>query len=51
MDNLETLKRLELSDDLSGKRVLDIGAWDGFYSFECEKRGAKVLAIDNCRRM
>lgn len=38
-------------DDLKGKRVLDIGAWDGFYSFEAEKRGAaSVLAIDNFYR-
>jgi tRNA (mo5U34)-methyltransferase len=50
-DNLETWKRLKLPNDLSGKTVLDIGCWDGFYSFECEKRGAKVLAIDNCERM
>ena len=27
--------------------MLDIGAWDGFFSFECERRGAaRVLAID-----
>ena len=32
--------------DLAGKRVLDIGAWDGFFSFECEKRGASVVALD-----
>lgn len=33
---------------MTGKSCLDVGAWDGFYSFECEKRGAKrVLAIDN----
>jgi tRNA (mo5U34)-methyltransferase len=32
--------------DLSGKRVLDIGAWNGCFSFECERRGAgDVLAI------
>jgi tRNA (mo5U34)-methyltransferase len=31
-----------------GKRVLDIGAWDGFFSFEAERRGAaKVLATDH----
>jgi len=37
--------------DLTGKTVLDIGAWDGYYSFECEKRGAKrVVAIDNLQR-
>lgn len=51
MDNFRTLKRIQLPDDLSAKRVLDIGAWDGFYSFECEKRGAQVLAIDNFNRM
>ena len=28
-------------------RVLDIGTWDGFFAFEFERRGAKVLAIDN----
>jgi len=27
--------------------VLDIGAWDGWFSFEMERRGAEVLAIDN----
>jgi tRNA (mo5U34)-methyltransferase len=33
---------------LTGKTVLDIGAWDGFFSFEFERRGAKrVLAIDS----
>jgi len=34
--------------DLSGKRVLDVGAWDGFWSFEALKRGAReVVAIDD----
>lgn len=34
--------------DLTNKTVLDIGAWDGFYSFVAEKRGAKrVLATDS----
>ena len=41
------LKFLQIPQDLSGKSVLDIGAWDGFFSFECERRGAaRVLAID-----
>jgi len=31
---------------LGGKRVLDIGAWDGWFSFEMERRGAEVVAID-----
>lgn len=31
-----------------GKSVLDIGAWDGFFSFEAERYGAKrVLATDH----
>jgi tRNA (mo5U34)-methyltransferase len=42
------LGRLHLPADLSGKSVLDIGAWDGFFSFEAERRGAaRVLALDS----
>ena len=34
--------------DLHGKSVLDIGAWDGFFSFEAERRGAaRVVALDH----
>jgi tRNA (mo5U34)-methyltransferase len=34
--------------DLTGKRVLDIGAWDGYWTFEALKRGAReVVAIDD----
>ncbi len=37
-----------IPSDLSGKRVLDIGSWDGFWSFEALKRGAReVVAIDD----
>ena len=39
---------LGIPEDLRGKSVLDIGAWDGFFSFECERRGAsRVLATDD----
>jgi tRNA (mo5U34)-methyltransferase len=32
---------------ISGQSVLDIGAWNGFYSFEAKRRGAqRVLATD-----
>lgn len=32
---------------LTGKSVLDIGAFDGFYSFEAERRGAaRVVSLD-----
>ena len=42
------LGRMCLPSDLSDRTVLDIGAWDGFYSFEAERRGAKrVLATDS----
>ena len=40
------LAKMALPADLRGKRVLDIGAWDGFFSFEMEKRGAEVVAVD-----
>jgi tRNA (mo5U34)-methyltransferase len=44
----EKLGYIGLPDDLTGKQVLDIGAWDGFFSFECERRGARrVLATDS----
>lgn len=37
-----------LPDDLSGLSVLDVGAFDGFYAFVAEARGAeRVLAVDN----
>ena len=46
-DSPAKLARLQLPADLTGLRVLDIGAWDGFFSFEAERRGAaEVVAID-----
>jgi tRNA (mo5U34)-methyltransferase len=33
--------------NLSDKSVLDIGCWDGFWSFYAERRGAKVFATDD----
>lgn len=42
------MRRLGLPADLRGKTVLDVGAWDGAYSFEAERRGAsRVLATDH----
>lgn len=41
------LQHLHLPDDLTGLTFLDVGAWDGFFSFEAERRGAaRVLATD-----
>jgi len=43
----EKIAALNLPADLRGKSVLDIGAWNGAISFECERRGAaRVLATD-----
>ena len=41
--------RVEVLKDLfEGARVLDVGAFDGFYSFLAEARGAqRVVAVDN----
>lgn len=41
------LKQAALPDSFKGLSVLDIGAWDGFWSFEAERRGAsRVVAAD-----
>jgi tRNA (mo5U34)-methyltransferase len=46
-DSAYRLARLGLPSSLAGKSVLDIGAWDGFFSFEAERRGAaRVVASD-----
>jgi tRNA (mo5U34)-methyltransferase len=44
----QRLTRMRFPASLEGKTVLDVGAWDGFYSFESERRGAaRVLATDS----
>jgi tRNA (mo5U34)-methyltransferase len=46
-DSAFRLARLDLPASLAGLTVLDIGAWDGFFSFEAERRGAaRVVASD-----
>jgi len=46
-DSAYRLARLDFPPSLDGRSVLDIGAWDGFFSFEAERRGAaRVLASD-----
>ena len=42
----ELEQRIGLPERLDGKTVLDVGAAEGFYTFECERRGAQVTAID-----
>lgn len=42
------LERIHMPRDLRGKSVLDIGAFDGAFSFEAERRGAaRVVALDH----
>ena len=45
---IERMKFVGMPRDLSGMSVLDIGAWDGAFSFEAERRGAaRVVAVDS----
>jgi tRNA (mo5U34)-methyltransferase len=42
------LEHLDFPDSFNGKTVLDVGAFDGFFSFEAERRGAsRVVAADS----
>ena len=43
----ERVDEFPIPASLAGKRVLDIGTWDGFFAFEMERRGAEVVAIDS----
>lgn len=47
-NSAEKLLRIKMPKKLDGMTVLDIGAWNGFFSFEAESRGAsRVLATDS----
>ena len=44
----QKLQNIGMPADLTGKSVLDFCAWNGFFSFEAERRGARqVLAVDH----
>ena len=46
-DLREYVDRYRLPADLSGRRALDVGTFEGFWAFELERRGAaEVVAID-----
>ena len=45
-DLREKLNAFPIPGDLQGKRVLDVGAWTGWFTFELERRGAEVAAMD-----
>ncbi len=37
---------MRLPEPLAGKRVRDIGTWDGYFALELERRGGQVHAVD-----
>jgi len=40
--------KYRIPENMDGFRVLDVGAWDGFWTFEALRRGAKeVISIDD----
>ncbi|MEP6916111.1 MAG: methyltransferase domain-containing protein [Acidobacteriota bacterium] len=39
-------QELQLPEDLNGVSLLDVGACNGYFSFEARKRGARVVAFD-----
>jgi tRNA (mo5U34)-methyltransferase len=43
----EKCMRLNLPNNLRDKSVIDMGCWDGFFSFECERRGAARVVSTN----
>lgn len=45
-DHRPLLPHYGLPADLTGKRVLDVATFDGFWAFEFERRGATVVATD-----
>jgi len=48
IDGLKATADVLFAMGLENRTVLDVGAWDGYYSFEAEKRGAaRVLAADH----
>lgn len=44
IDYRNVVDKWGLPSDLTGKTVLDIGCWDGFWSFEAEKRGPSACS-------
>jgi tRNA (mo5U34)-methyltransferase len=45
-DHRPYVDRYGIPADLTGKRVLEVGTFEGFWAFELERRGAEVTAID-----
>lgn len=48
---IEKLTALNLFNDMTGKRILDVGCNNGFFTIECDKRGAREsIGIDNAEQ-
>ncbi|MEO0642827.1 MAG: DUF1698 domain-containing protein [Pseudomonadota bacterium] len=47
VEQLEAEAAVILDFDLREKTLIDIGCWDGWYTFEAERRGAKVTGCDH----
>jgi SAM-dependent methyltransferase len=45
-DMRQHVQEYHLPERMDGMRVLEVGCWDGFWSFEMESRGAEVSALD-----
>jgi len=45
-DYRSSIVNFNFPQDMSGNTVLDVGAATGFFSFELEKRGARVVAVE-----
>ncbi len=45
-DYRETIKDFHFPEDMSGMRVLDVGSATGFFAFEFERRGARVVSTE-----
>lgn len=44
---VQKLRAETIPKNIKNKTVLDVGCWDGYFSFYCENLGAKVTPIDN----
>ena len=44
--SFEKLEKLGIPEKLENKSVLDLGCNEGFFCFECERRGARCLGIE-----
>lgn len=40
------VRKYGVPEDLTGKRVIDVATFNGYWAFEFERRGAEVMALD-----